>query len=36
MLHHEAVKLYYNEGTSLSVLFSDGITKRYAVMRPWQ
>ena len=32
MLHHEAVKLYYNEGTSLSVLFSDGITKRYDVM----
>ena len=32
MLHHEAVKLYYNEGTSLSILFSDGITKRYDVM----
>ena len=31
-MHHEAVKLYYNEGTSLSVLFSNGVTKRYDVM----
>lgn len=31
-MHHEAVKLYYNEKTSLSVLFSNGVTKRYDVM----
>ena len=27
-----AVKLYFNEGTSLSVLFSDGKTRRYDVI----
>ena len=31
-MHHEAVKLYYNEKTSLSILFSNGVTKRYDVM----
>ena len=30
--YHYAVKLYFNKGTSLSVLFSDGITKRYDMM----
>ena len=31
-MFYEGVKLYFNEGTSLSVLFSNGITKRYDVM----
>ena len=31
-MFYEGVRLYFNEGTSLSVLFSNGITKRYNVM----
>ena len=31
-MFYEGVRLYYNEGTSLSVLFSNGVTKRYDVM----
>lgn len=31
-MFHEAVQLYFEEGTFLSVLFSNGITKTYDVM----
>ena len=32
-MFHKAVQLYFNKGTSLSVLFEDGITKTYDVMK---